>query len=49
MGAVNNPKPTGCKVKETVSVLKFFASSRLTAAHKKGCTDRIAFEIEARG
>ena len=23
VGAVNNPKPTGCKVKETISVLKF--------------------------
>ena len=22
-GAVNNPKPTGCNVKETISVLKF--------------------------
>ena len=37
-GAVNNPKPTGCYVKATISVLKFPQGLRLTAARKKGCT-----------
>ena len=37
-GAVNNPNPTGFNVIETISVLKFPASSRLTSARKKGCT-----------
>ena len=37
-GAVNNPNPTGCTVKETIIVLKFAQVSRLTAALKKGCT-----------
>ena len=36
-GAVNNPNPTGCNVKETMCI-EIFVSSRLTAAHKKGCT-----------
>ena len=36
-GAVNNPNPTGCNVIETISVLKIFASSRLTSARRKGC------------
>ena len=37
-GAVNNPNPTGCNVKKTISVWKKSASSRLTSARKKGCT-----------
>ena len=36
-GAVNNPKPTGCYVKET-QCIEISAISRLTAARKKGCT-----------
>ena len=34
--AVNNPNPTGCNVIETISVFEISASSRLTAARKKG-------------
>ena len=37
-GDVNNPNPTGCNVIETIVVLKFPASSRLTADRMKGCT-----------
>ena len=48
-GAVNNPKPTGCKVKETISVLKFpqFQGSLLLA--RKFALEQIAYEFEARG
>ena len=37
-GAVNNPKPTGCYVKATTSVLKFPQVQGSTEARKKGCT-----------
>ena len=37
-GIVNNPNPTGCKVKETISVLKFPQVQGCTSARKKGCT-----------
>ena len=37
-GAVNNPKPTGCNVKETICVFEISASSRPTAARKNRCT-----------
>ena len=36
-GAVNNPDPTGCNLIET-QCIESSASSRLTAARKKGCT-----------
>ena len=49
MGAVNNPKPTGCKVKETVSVLKFPQVQGSLQLTRKVALDRIAYEIEARG
>ena len=49
MGAVNNLKPTGCKVKETVSVLKFPQVQGTQQLTRKVALDRIAYEIEARG
>ena len=36
-GAVNNPNPTGCNVKN-YQCIEISSSSRLTAARKKGCT-----------
>ena len=47
-GAVNNPKPTGCNVKETISVLKF-PQVQGSLQHARMVTlDQIAYEIEAR-
>ena len=37
-GAVNNPNPTGCNVKENYQYIEISSSSRLTSARKKGCT-----------
>ena len=37
-GAVNNPKPIGCYVKATISVLKFPKVQGSLQARKKGCT-----------
>ena len=37
-GAVNNPNPTGLNVMENYQCSEVSASSRLTAARKKGCT-----------
>ena len=37
-GAVDNPNPTGCNVKETISVLKFPQVQGSHLARKKGCT-----------
>ena len=37
-GAVDNPNPTGCNVKETISVLKFPQVKGSHLARKKGCT-----------
>ena len=36
-GAVNNPNPTGCNVKN-YQCIEISASSRLTSARKKSCT-----------
>ena len=36
-GAVNNPNPTGCNVKNYYCI-EISATSRLTAARRKGCT-----------
>ena len=48
-GAVNNPNPTGCNVKETISVLKFPQVQGPLRLARKVALDQIAYEIEARG
>ena len=48
-GAVNNPKPTGCNVKETISVLKFPEVQGTLQLARKVALDHIAYEIEATG
>ena len=48
-GAVNNPNPTGCNVKETISVLKFPQVQGSLQHARKVALDQIAYEIEARG
>ena len=48
-GAVNNPKPTGCNVKDTISVLKFPEVQGTLQLARKVALDLIAYEIEARG
>ena len=48
-GAVNNPNPTGCNVKETISVLKFPQVQGSLQLARKVALDQIAYENEARG
>ena len=48
-GAVNNPKPTGCYEKATISVLKFPQVQGSLQLARKVALDQIAYEIEARG
>ena len=48
-GAVNNPNPTGCNVKATISVLKFPQVQGSLQHARKVALDQIAYEIEARG
>ena len=48
-GAVNNPNPTGCNVKETISVLKFPQVQGLLQLTRKVALDEVAYENEARG
>ena len=48
-GVVNNPKPTGCKVKESISVLKFPEVQGSLQLARKVALDHIAYEIEATG
>ena len=48
-GVVNNPKPTGCNVKETISVLKFPQVQGSLQLARKVAQDQIANEIEGRG
>ena len=47
--AVNNPNPTGCNVKATISVLKFPQVQGSLQHARKVALDQIAYEIEARG
>ena len=49
VGAVNNPNPTGCNVKATISVLKFPQVQGSLQHVRKVALDQIAYEIEARG
>ena len=48
-GAVNNPNPTSCNVKETTSVLKFPQVQGLLQLARKVALDQVAYENEARG
>ena len=47
-GAVNNPNPTGCNVKETISVLKFPYVQGSLQLTRKVALDQIAYVNEAR-
>ena len=46
---MNNPNPTGCNVKATISVLKFPQVQGSLQHARKVALDQIAYEIEARG
>ena len=46
---MNNPNPTGCKVIETISVLKFPQVQGSLQLARKVALDQIAYENEARG
>ena len=46
---MNNPKPTGCYVKATISVLKFPQVQGSLQLATNVALDQIAYEIEARG
>ena len=46
---MNNPNPTGCTVKETISVLKFPQVQGSLQLARKVTLDQIAYENEARG
>ena len=48
-GAVNNPNPTGCNVKETISVLKFPQVQGSLQLATKVALDQIVYLNEARG
>ena len=48
-GAVNNPNPTGCNVKETISILKFPQVQGSLQLERKLALDQVAYEIKARG
>ena len=48
-GAVNNPNPTGCNVKATISVFTFPQVQGSLHHARKVAPDQIAYEIEARG
>ena len=47
--AVNNPNPTGCNVKETISVLKFPQVQGSLQLERKVALDQVAYESKARG
>ena len=48
-GAVNNPNPKSCNVKETISVLKVPQVRGSLQLARKVALDQIAYENEARG
>ena len=48
-GAVNNPNPTGCNVKETISILQFPQVQGSLQLERKVVLDQVAYESEARG
>ena len=47
-GAVNNPNPTGCNVKETISILRFPQVQGSLQLERKVALDEVAYESEAR-
>ena len=48
-GAVNNPNPTGCNIKETISILQFPQVQGSLQLERKVVLDQVAYENEARG
>ena len=48
-GAVNNPNPTRCNVKETISILKFPHVQGSLQLERKVALDQVAYERKARG
>ena len=48
-GAVNNPNPTGCNVKETISVLKFPQVQGSLQLARKVALEQVAYKNEAGG
>ena len=48
-GAVNNPNPKGCNVKETISILKFPHVQGSLHLERKVALDQVANESKARG
>ena len=48
-GAVNYPNPTGCNIKETISVLKFPQVQGSLQLARKVALDQVEYENEARG
>ena len=48
-GAVNNPNPTGCNVKETISILKFPQVQGSLQLERKVALDQVAYQKETRG
>ena len=45
---MNNPNPTGCNVKETISILKFLQVQGSLQLERKVALDQVAYESEAR-
>ena len=48
-GAVNNPNPTGCNVKESISILKFPQVQGSLQLERKVALDQVAYESKSRG
>ena len=48
-GVVNNPNPTGCNVKETISILKFPQVQGSLQLERKVALDQVAHESKTRG
>ena len=46
---MNNPNPTGCNVRETISVLKFPQVKGSLQLARKVALDQVEYENEARG
>ena len=46
---MNNPNPTGCNVKETISILKFPQVQGSLQLERKVALDQVANESKARG
>ena len=46
---MNNTNPTGCNVKETISILKFPQVQGLLQLERKVALDQEAYENEGRG